>query len=895
MGIEWIAIIVFIIIFAATISYALFLDRHEKHKDIESYSKAIKDELGMLSLLGSPDVESLFVSLEDAFVSLRISESRRSEDRFLRSINRNQIDVSEVEQYLTPEEVMKRAFKQFKLLFIIGDPGSGKTTLLKYYAVACLDKINKKWKELGFEKKILPLYFPLRELEFDINDIPVSLPNNLEKWFTRHLVLFSSSIFSGWLHDKRTLVLLDGLDEIIDKEKRRKVCRWIKNMCVEFKNTHFVLTSRPTGYRKLDGIELEIPHLRAEMMHFSLQQQEEFLKKWFQAMFLSQLPPEGIQEQEWKYQQVKRADQRSGAIIEFLKKEDNKTLRNLAAVPLLLQIMAILWKDSGYLSHSRPALYDAALNYLLEYRDRSKDIEPLLPAEVSRRVLGSTALWMQEELRRDEVSKEQMHQFMQPILNTFEKQPGPSMFCENLRDRAGLIADYDREHYIFRHKSFREFLAAIQLIRDANQENRIEKLVEYFKDDWWEEALRFFISMADDIIFDRFMYSFFHSDVSKQLDDHQQTLLQLLIKEAPQRKIDALKDNLNSDRLNNNQKRYVLDCLKTIGTPEVLEAIETFIEKSKDDEANLDHARDIAAELTTAVPRIEEIAKKDTSEEIANSFRSPFEDNVEYIYIPGGVFKYSVTGMMENIPGFYLCKYPVTNKRYRRFISFLEGSEKELLKILPLEIFASKLLKFTESIKGYRACLGENFKEWQFTLRSSFDEDKKFTGDDQPVIGVSWYAARAYCLWLSCLEIASRGDKKIENIDINQLASIYRLPTEKEWEWAAAGEPDGHVRQYPWAAYKGEPNPNLVNYDQNVGATTPVGRYPEGATPLGLMDVAGNAWEWMENYYDYDKNWYALRGGSWYDDASNMLCSARSSGGPDLDYDVIGFRVLRTQ
>jgi formylglycine-generating enzyme required for sulfatase activity len=439
-------------------------------------------------------------------------------------------------------------------------------------------------------------------------------------------------------------------------------------------------------------------------------------------------------------------------------------------------------------------------------------------------------------------------------------------------------------------------LAALQLIRDANQENRIEKLVEYFKDDWWEETLRFFISKADDIIFDRFMYSFFHSDVSKQLDDHQQTLLQLLIKEAPQKKIDALKDSLNSDRLNNNQKRYVLDCLKTIGTPEAAKAIEAFVEKSKEDEINLDYARDIVAELTTAeYSRLEEAAKKEKNAEIQKSFRNPFEDNVEYINIPGGTYKYSVTGMMENVTGFYLCKYPVTNKRYRRFISFLKGSEKELLKILPLEIFTGKLLKFAESQKGYPAYLGENVKEWQFKLRSSFDEDKKFTGDDQPVIGVSWYGARAYCLWLSCLEIASRGDKTIENIDINQLASIYRPPREKEWERAAGAEPDGSVRQYPWAVYKGEPNPNLANYDKNVGATTPVGRYPEGATPLGLMDVAGNAWEWMENYYDYDKGWYALRGGSWYDDASNMLCSVRSSGGPDYDYDVIGFRVLRTR
>jgi len=115
-----------------------------------------------------------------------------------------------------------------------------------------------------------------------------------------------------------------------------------------------------------------------------------------------------------------------------------------------------------------------------------------------------------------------------------------------------------------------------------------------------------------------------------------------------------------------------------------------------------------------------------------------------------------------------------------------------------------------------------------------------------------------------------------------------------EWEWAAVGEADGSVREYPWSKDKGKPNQNLVNYARNVGATTPVGHYPEGATPQGLMDMAGNVWEWMENYYDEDRGSFALRGGCWNSNVTDLPCSARSYVRPvDSWSKGIGFRVVR--
>jgi formylglycine-generating enzyme required for sulfatase activity/energy-coupling factor transporter ATP-binding protein EcfA2 len=857
------------------------------------YCAALKEELGTIDMLGSPDIESKTVNLEDAFVSLHISESWRSDTRF--ETKEKQIDHDE-ERHLTPEQVMKRAFQKYRVLLIIGDPGSGKTTLLKYYAVHCLDKENRKYQKLGFPQEVLPIFFPLRELEYkNKKNEPVPLHRNLAKWSAKHLMDIPAEQFYTWFQKRETLVLLDGLDEISSKKHRQKVCQWIKSMCSGLKNARFVVTSRATGYRKLDGIELEMPHLRADIMDFSLQQQEDFLKKWFRAVCLFQLPPKDVSEQEWREKQEKQADQRSQTIIKFLKRKENKAVQELAAVPMLLQIMAILWKDKEFFPRTRSALYDAALNYLLEYRDRQKEIEQVLPADEARRVLAPTALWMHEELKRDEAPKEKMHGFMQPILNTLEGQPDALTFCENLRDRAGLIADCFPNHYIFRHKSFREFLSGIQLREDSYQSERVETLIDHFKEAWWDEALRFFMSKSNDKIFDQFMRLFFQSSVSEQLDDNQQTLLQHLVREAPQKKIDALKESLNSDQLNNNQGRYVMDCLKTIGTPEAIEAIEN-ANKDKWNQESRSYADDIAAEASVRVKNERVIEKPGPKELFLEaSFRNSFEDNVEYIKIPGGTYKFSVTKKIETVPDLFFCKYPVTNKRYRRFISFLGGKERELKKYLPLDMFVEKLLQYADSIKGYRDYLGKNPKKWQDKLRSEYDDERKFNGDDQPVVGVTWYAARAYCFWLSCLEALLNMGEKLESIDVYRLASIYRLPTEKEWEWAAGGEPDGTVREYPWSKNTGKPDSSLANYDGNAGATTPVGRYPEGATPKGLMDMAGNAWEWMGNYSSESKKYFALRGGSWYNYDCALRCAARLYYHPDDRLNRFGFRVLRSQ
>ncbi len=103
--------------------------------------------------------------------------------------------------------------------------------------------------------------------------------------------------------------------------------------------------------------------------------------------------------------------------------------------------------------------------------------------------------------------------------------------------------------------------------------------------------------------------------------------------------------------------------------------------------------------------------------------------------------------------------------------------------------------------------------------------------ETHPVVNVSWYDAMAFCEWLSGVT-----------------GKPITLPSEAQWEKAARGT-DG--RKYPWG--NEEPTPDLCNFGKNIGDTTPVGKYsPQGDSPYGCVDMAGNVWEWTRSLYkDY--------------------------------------------
>jgi formylglycine-generating enzyme required for sulfatase activity len=238
-------------------------------------------------------------------------------------------------------------------------------------------------------------------------------------------------------------------------------------------------------------------------------------------------------------------------------------------------------------------------------------------------------------------------------------------------------------------------------------------------------------------------------------------------------------------------------------------------------------------------------------------------DEIVMVYVPGGTFDMGRTkGAGDEQPvhdvtldGFWLDQTEVTNAQFVAFLNE-EGNQEEG-GVTWLDVDEARLIELSGG---------------EFQLQSVYA--------DHPVFEVSWYGAKTYCEWAGA-----------------------RLPTEAEWEYAARG-PEGYT--YPWG--NTSPTCDLVQYGSCSGWTVPVGTFPDGASWCGALDMAGNVWEWVADWYDAD--YYerspsenpigpedgsskVLRGGSFPVSRRNVRGTTRDGASPNTRHFTVGFRCAR--
>ncbi|AKT39207.1 bifunctional serine/threonine-protein kinase/formylglycine-generating enzyme family protein [Chondromyces crocatus] len=256
--------------------------------------------------------------------------------------------------------------------------------------------------------------------------------------------------------------------------------------------------------------------------------------------------------------------------------------------------------------------------------------------------------------------------------------------------------------------------------------------------------------------------------------------------------------------------------------------------------------------------RLDEALVEHRPDEVAEGRESPpilrGSNGEEMVLVPAGLFLMGQQRRKVHLDAYYIDRTPVTNRQFKRFIE----------------------------VTGYQP-EDQNANRFLFQMRRG---ELPKGMEEHPVTYVSWEDARAYAAWAG-----------------------KRLPSEAEWEKAARGT-DG--RRYPWG--RAEPTARYANFDNRSreNGTSPVGAYPEGTSPYGALDMAGNVWEWCDDYDDPD--FYAdgpprnprnsriparnarlvMRGGSWMYGAQSLRVYTRQSFDARYRFADGGFRCARS-
>ncbi|EFE83114.1 predicted protein [Streptomyces albidoflavus] len=378
---------------------------------------------------------------------------------------------------------------------VLGDPGAGKSTLAKYLALALAGGLEAVPEELAPLEGLVPVLVELREYA-----VPEAWGDTLEDFIerahTQAYLPLPRELLTRLLQDGEAVVLFDGLDEVFDPGRRAAMARRITAFAAKYPQCRVIVTSREYGYQSHEFVNADFCQLMLEDL--TREQVEEFVRRWYRAAY-----PDDPQLAE------RRIDRMLGAV------RDVGSVGELAGNPLLLTILAAIGQ-SRTIPRERREMYAHAIEVLIERWDRdAKLLDPPTPCTtdvahalegltVSRRLklLERVARRMQEGVGSP-AGTFIHHDDLIDIVRDFlvESNVGASVamaaakeLVDHLRTRNFLLAHYGGGLYGFVHRTFMEYLAALDLLRrreeeEWEREELVALLAERAKEPAWHEVL----------------------------------------------------------------------------------------------------------------------------------------------------------------------------------------------------------------------------------------------------------------------------------------------------------------------------------------------------------------------------------------------------------------------
>ncbi len=367
----------------------------------------------------------------------------------------------------------------FRSLAIIGPPGSGKTTVLRHLALIFAQ--NKQRRHERRCRAFVPMLLFLRShAEAVTADDPPTLAELVTDFERKAGLKPPAEWFERKLRQGKALVLFDGLDEIADAEKRRRVINWVAKQIERYGESHFVVTSRPHGYKTNPLLAATV----LEVQPFTLEQVERFVVGWYLAneVLSSGKDDAGVRQD---------AEKQGQDLLQRLR--NAPTLAALAVNPLLLTMIAMVHRPRGALPGRRVELYGEICDVLLGHWQAGKGLKAKLTPAQSRAVLQPLAFHLMVGRKREFTAEEAAKNIREPLVEVQGAGADPVEFLEVVKNTSGLVLESEIGLYSFAHLTFQEYLAAAHLL-DRRDPTLLPADV---KDSWWHETIRLYAAQGD--------------------------------------------------------------------------------------------------------------------------------------------------------------------------------------------------------------------------------------------------------------------------------------------------------------------------------------------------------------------------------------------------------------
>ncbi len=775
------------------------------------------------------------------------------------------------------------ALRAHQRLVVLGEPGAGKSTLLDYLTLVFASELDQQ--ALGLKEKRLPIFCALRRCA------GVDAPLSQQLCSDVHLPVEScpTGFFERQLRRGRCAVLLDGLDEVVDPKERSAVARKIKQLAGQYPGNRYIVTCRTAGWEPdLLGGDFAVVRVR----DFDENAVTRFVRRWYRAVLGETAA--------WRAGADRKAQQEARAAAQIEAQKEAKallaalarrqSLRRLADNPLILSLISLVYHLRRNLPRGRAELYGDCLRILLDLWDQKDKQDIALPADApswnaKRAMIQQIAYHFHTAPEgAAEATADELTAIIAPVLQRFQCPMAPEQVLTLIEERSGIVVDRGLGRYGFAHRTLQEYLTATVVQETPDKES---ELLQHLGEELWREVvllyvglpgvdadplLRQIIQSPDDEAHNRLLLAgqCLSEDLQVEEQTRQEILAQLdaLFRAAPEpltfQRAGAVLAEVGGQQVSD----FFLEALND-QQPRVRAAAAEALGRLGEDPALLERLRQVYQEDPSPATRH---AARDALLRLGRG------DLVDMVLVPAGEF---LMGSDDHearddekpphtvyLDAYYIDRTPVTNAE---FSAFAQASDYKHRHLQP-------------------------------------------EADDHPAVNVTWYETQAYAQWAG-----------------------KALPTEAEWEKAARGglqipnpesqDPSELIdnpnprRRYPWG---NDLDPTRCNTLETTGVleeltlrlfgrraiasrgTTPVEVYsPDGDSPYGVADMAGNVWEWTSSLYkEYPyqaddgredpeaSGTRVLRGGSWFHVARFARCSSRHGGVPSDDVDHIGFRCV---